>query len=592
MATANTAPACPRCQAAMKLRRSARGEFWGCSAFPNCRGTREVGKENAPAKAPAPVAYAYEPIVKMPGSSEQEAIWDFMLHGTEHGVVNAGPGTGKTWTMIQYCLRAPARQNILFVAFNRHIAMEANGKLAASGCHNVKASTYHSLGLAMLRQQYRNVDVNDHKVTDILEALSPEPLYNKGDWRRMLNLAAKLVGYAKNYLLDADAGNFRDELERVADHHGVDMNGSFQQSAALVRPALEESKRRASSAVDYDDMIWLPVVLDLAPTERYGVMITDESQDLNTVQHELMLKLVGRSFLGDCTSCRAVVVGDRHQAIYGFRGASTASIETLSERLGNTPRGVREFPLTITRRCPKLHVQLAQSLFPGIRALDDAPEGEIWNLKPDEAVAQMRPGDMVICRVNKELIPTAYALIRRGVRPVIKGRDIGKGLLDLLALMEKAVAPSTDRVRVVAALAMYRQEQLAKLLPLGERAEGRIAAMNDKCDCLLEFLENSATVTEARSRIETIFSDDVPNNAVVLGTVHRTKGLEAERVFVLAPDLIPHPMAKKEWERAQERNLAWVAATRAKFSVKTTAPGTLIFCGETPSIYGSQLEEE
>lgn len=142
--------------------------------------------------------------------------------------------------------------------------------------------------------------------------------------------------------------------------------------------------------------------------------------------------------------------------------------------------------------------------------------------------------------------------------------------------------------RVVFALDRYRREQADKLAPLGDRAEGRLAAMHDKCDCLLEFLHNSSSVAEARQRIETIFADDLPGNAVVLGTVHRTKGLESERVFVLAPDLIPHPMAKKPWERDQEKNLAWVAATRAKFNAKTNAPGTLIFCGPTPAIYGQQ----
>jgi superfamily I DNA/RNA helicase len=73
---------------------------------------------------------------------------------------------------------------------------------------------------------------------------------------------------------------------------------------------------------------------------------------------------------------------------------------------------------------------------------------------------------------------------------------------------------------------------------------------------------------------------------VVLGTVHRTKGLEAERVFVLAPDMIPHPMAKQEWEREGEKNIAWIAATRAKFT--TTTPGTLVFCGHVPAIFKSK----
>lgn len=37
------APTCPLCGAPMKLRRGARGDFWGCTAYPTCRGTRPVG---------------------------------------------------------------------------------------------------------------------------------------------------------------------------------------------------------------------------------------------------------------------------------------------------------------------------------------------------------------------------------------------------------------------------------------------------------------------------------------------------------------------------------------------------------------------
>ena len=58
----------------------------------------------------------------------------------------------------------------------------------------------------------------------------------------------------------------------------------------------------------------------------------------------------------------------------------------------------------------------------------------------------------------------------------------------------------------------------------------------------------------------------VSNNAqcVYLTTVHGAKGLEAERVFIVRPDLMPHPKAEEEWELEQEYNLKFVALTRAK----------------------------
>lgn len=50
----------------------------------------------------------------------------------------------------------------------------------------------------------------------------------------------------------------------------------------------------------------------------------------------------------------------------------------------------------------------------------------------------------------------------------------------------------------------------------------------------------------------------------MLSTIHKAKGLEAERVFILKPDLMPHPKAKRGWEIDQENNLRYVAITRSK----------------------------
>ena len=41
--TREPSPECPKCGKAMRKRQSAKGEFWGCSGFPECKGTREVG---------------------------------------------------------------------------------------------------------------------------------------------------------------------------------------------------------------------------------------------------------------------------------------------------------------------------------------------------------------------------------------------------------------------------------------------------------------------------------------------------------------------------------------------------------------------
>jgi superfamily I DNA/RNA helicase len=79
------------------------------------------------------------------------------------------------------------------------------------------------------------------------------------------------------------------------------------------------------------------------------------------------------------------------------------------------------------------------------------------------------------------------------------------------------------------------------------------------------------TVSDLMSKIQMLFDDN--NRGVVFSSVHRAKGLEAKNVFILRPDLMPHPKAgmgkdkkpdpKKQWELVQESNGQYVAWTRS-----------------------------
>ena len=77
-----------------------------------------------------------------------------------------------------------------------------------------------------------------------------------------------------------------------------------------------------------------------------------------------------------------------------------------------------------------------------------------------------------------------------------------------------------------------------------------------------EASQNLETTQDLIRTIEDLFAVEDP--AVSLSTIHRAKGLEADRVYVLRRDLMPHPMAKTDEARKQEANLEYVCYTRAK----------------------------
>jgi len=96
-------------------------------------------------------------------------------------------------------------------------------------------------------------------------------------------------------------------------------------------------------------------------------------------------------------------------------------------------------------------------------------------------------------------------------------------------------------------------------------SEPRLIAIQDRKDCLAAFMEDAKTVQEVIDKINSIFSDE-SKGGIRLSSIHKAKGLEAERVFLLQLKgaSVPHPMAKSSWQRQQESHLLYVAITRAR----------------------------
>lgn len=299
---------------------------------------------------------------------------------------------------------------------------------------------------------------------------------------------------------------------------------------------------------------------------------------------------------------RIVVVGDVHQCLYGFRGADIDAMVTMKATLQNRANGCRSFPLTVCRRCPKSHIRLAQSLVPDIKWMtvensgQEAPEGEIYQLSSAAAMDAMKEGDMGISRVNKELIPAAYQLIRQRKKVVIRGRDIGAGLISLIKKMK-----ATSINDLLQKLQIWFQKETEKLCAkenvsdpsLLQKGASKYQDLEDKTGCIECLCDGIETLDELIATISSLFSDfddtGKPKQAIVLGTVHRTKGLEAHNITILDPSNFPHSLAKKKWEKQQERNLAYVAVTRSVFKLSKDGsviePGRLTFVGCCPPIY-------
>ena len=480
-----------------------------------------------------------ETVARVP-SKYQAAIYDWIRNGTGNAVVEAVAGSGKTSTVLE-ALKL-VRGKVLFTAFNASIAAELSRR--APG--NVKVSTLHSLGLKASRKYLPNADVDKDgiKLDSIaLEAFPARWVGRLDENAEIRKLAKRAVGLAKATLADPTS---QAEVSIMMDRFGIESE-DVEDVGPVVRklPEMLDSCLMDRAQIDFDDMVWLPVVMNLR-VEQFDWVFVDECQDLNRCQLELVMKTVR-------AGTRVVCVGDRNQSIYGFRGADTEAMTTTVERLSATV-----FPLSITYRCPTKHVEMARTIVPGIEARPDAPEGIAEILCFEEALESMTSGDLVLCRTNAPLAKVAFALIRTGKKAVIRGRDIGTGICSLIKKVSGRMGTATMIDLFTEKLGQYFQRELKKLTAAGKSTVN----LTDKVDTIYVLSEGLETVRDLVDRTLKIFNDT--SDGIVCSSVHRAKGLEADRVFIVDPELMPHPMANKAWEYEQEMHIKYVALTRSK----------------------------
>ncbi len=167
---------------------------------------------------------------------------------------------------------------------------------------------------------------------------------------------------------------------------------------------------------------------------------------------------------------------------------------------------------------------------------------------------------MVLCRNNAPLVAFAYSLLHRDIPCLVLGKDFGAALA---ALVKKMNATSLEDCET--RLRAYFQREITKTVDEGRSPE----ALQDKHSCLEFFIasldEDSRSVASLLAKIDLMFGEPQDGNLhskVILSSIHKSKGLEFPKVFILDRGLCPSKYAVQPWQQEQERNLMYVAITR------------------------------
>lgn len=508
---------------------------------------------------------------KFKPSKEQTNIFKFILEDNKNAVISAVAGSGKTTTLIQSLELIPNDKSILFMAFNKSIANELKDRVPKDKMIDVR--TVHSFGFSLLggyiidNNKYRKIlkDIIDYSITNNNHLISQ---YNFN--QESLSYVKKILVFINDKLEIDDfvsdvlslsnlnrlsLVNFEDETNGIEETKKLSRQYSVTSINNESNVAWYLSKIGLSfdKSIDYTDMICLPIILDL-PTPQYDFVYIDECQDLNTCQRLLMQKAMKPE------TGRFIAVGDPKQSIYGFAGADHESYQKLK----NIPNTI-ELPLSCTYRCLPKIVETVKDINPKIISYKKDKSGSVIE---SFSYKDIKDGDMVLCRNTFPVVSLCVRLLSEGKKSFIIGSDIGLSLKTLIKKQQRK-SEEFNMENVFSRLYNEKEKMVEKIMSTQRLSnseandENSVILFNEKIQVIEALSYNTTDPNMVIKKIDELFSD-TKKTGICLSNIHKSKGLEAERVFILHKELMPSKYSKLPWELEQERNLQYVAYTRAK----------------------------
>lgn len=504
-----------------------------------------ASKARSSTPKPESVAVATPDTPEREWSDRQRAIFDWFANGAGHLIVRARAGTGKTTTILKGISYAPETA-IVLAAFSKRIAVELNERLQVLDTP-AQAKTLHAIGFSIVRRMLPGIRVIDARKAKVSRADAlTRAVVERNTPDHVIRLVSRLHSFGRETAplatgpqdLSLVAARFELMPEEWQEASGWTLDWLCERAWAAMQLAARD-EGETGGGIDYADMIYLPLVNHWTSPEA-DLVIVDEGQDLVPAQLMLALGILA-------PGGRMCIVGDDRQAIFGFRGADSDSLDRLKAHLK-----AQELTLPVTYRCGNSIVNLARTLVPDYEAGPNNGEGEVKTAMAVDMMTQAEPGDFILSRTNAPLASVALAFIRANKRVKVAGKDIGDGLVSLIRKLARGTNSVPDLLGRVEA---WERKQVSRALKAGWRH--KVASITDQAETLKCVAMDMPSVRAVITRIETLFTDDGlgDESFIVCSTVHKAKGLESNRVFVLTGTLRTG---------GEEDNISYVAYTRAK----------------------------
>lgn len=475
-------------------------------------------------------------------TEEQEAI----INSIGDIKINAVAGSGKTTTIIEYAATRPAGANILYLAFNKSVKLEAVKKFADKGLTNVKVETAHSLAYRhiVFTNNYR-VKAQAYKTHEIAEMLG---LQGNGE-KHAEYIVANHINRFISYFCNSDKQKVQElnYLDTVQDAKAKTFVKSFY-------PYIEKQTRLLLAKMDKGEIeithdFYLKKFQLSKPVLPYDYILFDEGQDASAAMLDVFIN----------QAAVKVIVGDTHQQIYGWRYAVNSLEKT----------DFATFHLSTSFRFGDAIAALASNILDWKNHLQEHKKVTISGKGNNKALKTKA----IIGRTNLGLLLKAIAFVtenKKIQRIYFEGNinsytyaDEGASLYDVLNLQNGKRQMIRDKL-ISAMNNMAELEEYIKKtddVQLGMMVE-IVKEYGNDIPGIIKSIKDKHVANEDKDKAEIIFS-----------TVHRSKGMEYDMVE-LVNDFVTEEKVVAQLEEAEEKknyarlneeiNLLYVAATRAK----------------------------
>lgn len=545
-------------------------------------------------------------------------------HPRGHAIVLAGPGAGKTHTLVARHAFLRSRgidpDAVLVITFTKEAASELRERLSRHVGAKAWIGTFHSQCLRLLKKFAPEAGLRSN-----LKVLDPVA-------QRMLLQQIGVVWDADDGDLVDIIGRWKDSLTdpEQADAEAARKNNVVLRLAAEHYRAYEDELARRGD-VDFADIVVLAtgLVRDSQAVgefvrERLPHALVDEFQDVNRSQVEFLQALTG-------AGCTVWAVADDDQALYGWRGGNVA----YTVRFPHYFAGAKGYVLSTNYRCDPAIVRAANLLIAnnrirvpkklvptkehrrtvGIRIRGFRTEKEEAAWIAGAAVRMRSAGanlsDVAVLVRSAGVTPALQRAFEESGVPFTLGAAVGfwelpetKAVTDLIVAVEKGDVRGGQRFRggvdIVETMKgsppSLSAPAVGRLVggqaPAGANTE-RAAAWADTCEAVAEIAKDFPTADDFLSHVKEMAgrrSGD-GEDGVVVSTIHSSKGLEWKHVIVAGCEsaLMPHPRAE---DKEEERRLFYVALTRSTGSVDLTWSKQRYGKAVSPSPYLTEISSD